>query len=752
MKFLEALHAGDAMTVEAKTPRGPGVEPVDGLDSSTVSPDVVIRLVGGGGRLWFICALLVAITLATGGAVIAHLRQNAFGDAQRELTNLGTVLAEQTSRTIQSVDLTLRDVQLSASAPGPDSSEAFRAQWASQPVREALTDHLHNLPQAEGIGLFDAKGQMVNWSRAAPVPQMDISDRDYFRYLQAHDDSGAVVSVPGEGRLTGTWIIIVARRIDGPDGSFLGVVNGLIDTRFLEDFYRTIAMLPGENVSLATRDGTVVTGYPDIQNRRGMRIPNQSPWHDLVAEGGGSYRSPGYLNGVRQIITVHPLHDYPLVVDVNMSEQAALHAWYKQALGLGFATIGIAIGFTVLFGIIAGQFRRQQEQNAMLRRQAAALRESERRLKSYAEMAADWFWEQDANFCYVREAKVPLTSSPTDVGKTRWECADPAMNPHRWEAHKADLAARRPFRDFHWERIGRDGKRRYMSSSGDPVFDEAGNFLGFHGIGRDRTADVEAAEELQLAKERAEAANRAKSEFLANMSHELRTPLHSIIGFGELIHDQTSGRIGDNYVEWAGEILDSGRHLLDVINELLELTKIETGRYELLDERINLLGIAKACLGMVRLQAAANHVSIDCAIEETAADVLADRRAVKQILLNLLTNAVKFTPAEGGISISTEPTASGGIALVVADNGIGIDPAALTTLCEPFTQADASISRRFGGTGLGLAISSRLAALHGGTLTIESTPERGTTVRVAFPADRVIAGPRPIADATQAVH
>ena len=114
-------------------------------------------------------------------------------------------------------------------------------------------------------------------------------------------------------------------------------------------------------------------------------------------------------------------------------------------------------------------------------------------------------------------------------------------------------------------------------------------FVGYHGIGRDRTADVEAAEELQLAKERAEAANRAKSEFLANMSHELRTPLHSIIGFGELIHDQTSGRIGDNYVEWAGEILDSGRHLLDVINELLELTKIETGRYELLDERINLL-------------------------------------------------------------------------------------------------------------------------------------------------------------------
>ena len=326
----------------------------------------------------------------------------------------------------------------------------------------------------------------------------------------------------------------------------------------------------------------------------------------------------------------------------------------------------------------------------------------------------------------------------------RWELGDPAMSAHRWEAHKADLAARRSFRDFHWERIGTDGKRRYMSTSGDPIFSEAGVFLGYRGTGRDRTSGVEAEEELRLAKELAEAANRAKSEFLANMSHELRTPLHSVIGFGELIHDQTSGRISDNYVEWAGEILDSGRHLLDMINELLELSKIETGRFELLDESIDLAGIVQACVGMVRLQAEANRIRIDCAIGEMDADLLADRRALKQILLNLLTNAVKFTPADGHISITTERTAGDGIALVVADSGIGIDPAAITTLCEPFTQADASISRRFGGTGLGLAISSRLATLHGGALTIESTPERGTTVRVAFPADRVVARPRAI--------
>ena len=189
-------------------------------------------------------------------------------------------------------------------------------------------------------------------------------------------------------------------------------------------------------------------------------------------------------------------------------------------------------------------------------------------MKTFAELSADWFWEQDADLRFVRDANIPLTSLPTDVGKTRWDFADPAMSPERWDAHKADLAARRPFRDFRWERLRTDGKRRYMSTSGAPIFDEAGTFLGYHGTGRDITADVEVADELRRAKERAEAASRAKSEFLTNMSHELRTPLNAIIGFAELIQDQErAGRNGNKYAEWAGDILISGRHLLHVINE-----------------------------------------------------------------------------------------------------------------------------------------------------------------------------------------
>jgi diguanylate cyclase (GGDEF)-like protein/PAS domain S-box-containing protein len=153
---------------------------------------------------------------------------------------------------------------------------------------------------------------------------------------------------------------------------------------------------------------------------------------------------------------------------------------------------------------------------------------NEQKLKAFAEMSADWFWEQGPDLRFRQQSNIPLTSLPTDVGRTRWDFADPAMDPSRWDVHKADLAARRPFRDFRWERIQIDGKRRYMSTSGDPLFDEAGIFAGYHGTGRDITADVMVAKALCLAKEQAESANLAN----ANLVTALRFANDAIIGLG----------------------------------------------------------------------------------------------------------------------------------------------------------------------------------------------------------------------------
>jgi signal transduction histidine kinase len=728
----------DVTTSQDGSPRSLNAGRLGEPGNSTTRPGPGRRAVGR--RLGLFCTLIVAATLAIGTATIWQLRQYAFARAERELTNLGIVLAEQTSRTVQSVDLVLTEVASNASQIGGALPEASLQRIDGQALHRFLADHLLNLPQVDAIAMIDVHGNLLNWSRDEPVPTVNFSDRDYFRYLQDHGDAGAVIGLPVQGRISGKSIMVIARRVNGPGGEFRGLAVGLIDTQYIEDFYRTIGMVAGESVTMLRRDGVVIAGHPDIADRRGKRMPAKSPWYDRVAAGGGSYISPGYLANLRQIITVHPVRNYPLVVDANVSEQSVLNGWYKQATAIAAAMVAAALGFAALFGVIITQFRRLERQNARLNQSEDALRTSERKSKAYAEMSADWFWEQDADLRFAADSRIPLTSHPTDVGKSRWDLGDPAMDQRRWDEHKADLAARRPFRDFRWERIRVDGKRRHMSTSGDPIFDEAGNFLGYHGTGRDITADVESAEVLRLAKERAEAANRAKSEFLGNMSHELRTPLHAIIGFSELIRDRTDGPINANYLAWAGEILSSGRHLLSVINDLLDLSRIEADRYDVSDDRVDLAVISRACRGALRVQAAANQVRIDC--DAVDATVLADRRAIKQIVLNLLSNALKFTPAGGVISLRTERAAGGDVALAVADTGVGIEPLVLASLCEPFTQADASMSRMYSGTGLGLAISRKLAVLHGGVLTIESTPGEGTTVLVTFPEVRVLVQPR----------
>ena len=285
------------------------------------------------------------------------------------------------------------------------------------------------------------------------------------------------------------------------------------------------------------------------------------------------------------------------------------------------------------------------------------------------------------------------------------------------------MLARQPFRDFRDHEIDGDGGDHHVSINGNPVFDGAGRFVGYRGTGREVTAEVEAAQELALAKERAEAASRAKSEFLANMSHELRTPLNAVIGFSELIHDQPFGKIGANYVEYASEINSAGHHLLDMINDVLDLSKIEAGRYELAEETVELGMVVRSCIGMLKPRSDEGGVQIENRVNGVRVAVRGDGRALKQIVLNLLSNAVKFTPRGGVVSLHVEFTAEA-MALVVTDTGIGIDAAALRSLGQPFQQADASIGRRFGGTGLGLAISRKLLGLHGGTLTIESVPGR----------------------------
>jgi two-component system cell cycle sensor histidine kinase PleC len=247
-------------------------------------------------------------------------------------------------------------------------------------------------------------------------------------------------------------------------------------------------------------------------------------------------------------------------------------------------------------------------------------------------------------------------------------------------------------------------------------------------------------EELSIAHQQLECAKLAQSQFLANMSHELRTPLNAILGFSEIIKNETFGPVGNvKYREYSNDIHESGQHLLGLINDILDLSKIESGTKELHEDKIEIPEIIRSALKLVGHRAEQGGIKLELEPADQLPALRADERKLKQILVNLLSNAVKFTAAGGEVTLRTWCRMDSGYVFQIVDTGIGIAPEDIPKALSRFGQVDGDLNRKYEGTGLGLPLTKALVEQHGGTLDLQSEVSVGTTVTVRFPAERIVA-------------
>ena len=285
----------------------------------------------------------------------------------------------------------------------------------------------------------------------------------------------------------------------------------------------------------------------------------------------------------------------------------------------------------------------------------------------------------------------------------------------------------------------KDGSTFWAYVSISPVKNEYDQITHFVAMHEDITQRKEIAIREHQARKAAETANRAKSELMANMSHELRTPLNAIIGFSETMKEETFGPVGsDKNREYLNDIHHSGQHLLELINDILDVSAIEADALELYEENVSLVNVVEISVRLINPRASAGQVNVTSTLDPEIPLIFADERRVKQVFLNLLSNAVKFSPEGGEVTVRAQLNDDGSLAVAVADNGIGMDEEEVTMALSAFGQVDSGLDRKHEGTGLGLPLTKGLMDLHGGTMEIESVKDHGSLITVTFPKERVI--------------
>jgi signal transduction histidine kinase len=702
-------------------PREPAGQPAAGFN--------LIRALAG----------FVALLILGAGAAFAlnawQTYRNELDRVTRDNVAAARTLEEQTTRTVQSIDLVLSGL-----------ADFFRLRSdyerpGSMAIWELLRRRLAQASELSAMFIVDREGYLVYHTDNPQIRRLDLSDRDYF--IAQRDDPALRLkfSKPFFGRIANRWYLGLSRRIVDDDGNFAGVVVGVVAPEFFSTRFDSLRP-PGGTVELFLHDGTYLARSPHAPALVGQSAEHADLFQDYIrADRAGVFETEDRDGTDRRIVAYRVFADAPLVITVSASVDDVVTYWRSTLLQHGALALLIGIAFAGVAFVLIRQVGRRIESEAAvvgLSREIAAKSEQlHAALSNMSQGLCMYDAQQRLILCNRRYIEIyQLPAEKVVPGISLRQLMEISVNRGNYTQEEGEraIADRLAIAESREERVLR---QRLTSGRVIEVTHRPLTNGGAVATFTDITDQEEATAALRGAKEQAELANRTKSEFLANMSHELRTPLNAIIGFSQIMTQQMFGPLGSpRYREYAGDVLSSSQHLLQIINDILDMAKIEAGRVELHEAPVALGPLFDDCLRLVRERAHTGEVRLKHDLPDQIPELLADERLVKQILLNLLSNAVKFTPRGGTVSLQARLAVDGALMLSVADTGIGIAADDIAKVLQPFGQVDSTYARSHGGTGLGLSIVRALVELHGGSFRLESELGQGTTASVRFPAAR----------------
>jgi signal transduction histidine kinase len=687
---------------------------------------------------------------------VDRARVHYIANAERSVSSLSRALAEQTRRTLRSAEGVLMQLKRDFE-DGRDPS--LNTVFERNPDLAGI---------AGSVAVVDVAG-IVRMEAGGLPTGTSIADRPLFREIRDADPGALRLGKPSLEPLTRLWRVPLMLRREDAQGRFAGAFYISLLSDYFDNFYAWGDSGPHGAIAIYGLDGTVYARRSAGVSETGKVYADNALVEHARSRPIGLYHMREDVDGIARITGYRVVGEYPLIVSIGFAEEDVLAPYrVRQRLMLAEGTALTLIGL-LLAGFAGYVLSRERLARAGVARTEQRLRDAIESIDSgfvlfdpadrvvlcnekyldlspflrdrdgiigmrfeqivRAGMAAGWYQEsladEEPESWIARRLALhrdpPKESLDVRVGNGRWVQVSERRTADGFTVGVySDLTRRKEQEEA--LRSSEENLQRFVTEleqSRQQLEKQASDLASL-------------AEENEIAKQRAEAANVSKSQFLANMSHELRTPLNAIIGFSDMMKSQLLGPIGSvRYLEYARDIHSSGTHLLSLINDVLDMSKVEAGRYTIHPEPLDAAEMLRTCARLVRVRATEAGVTLGIGVAQEL-PLQADARALKQILLNLLTNAIKFTPSGGSVNLSAGRE-NDGVVFRVADTGCGIPAEDLPRIGRRFEQVDNALTRKGEGTGLGLALSRALVELHGGTLTIESTVGVGTTVSVWIP-------------------